>query len=287
MPLRKGLKKAALLILAAFFLGVAAFIILISNMESNKEPINNPSADNEAEKSLTNNNLNDENEKIVICLDPGHTVGIGRGNTEHFGQTESMIVWEIALMLEEGLIERGFEVHKTRGDLFKEVSIEKRAELANSIDADLFLSLHTDLGGFSGYAFYVPDEPGVYKKKAGPGESVRIKSRKIAEKLDEKIKQVGPLQSLGVRSEEITYYGNKHGGSLPISILSEVPVITLELGFLDNEVDGPFLASDEGKQLWVDKLLEAMDSYFLKVVDARRVGVCLEQQTGKAEEQIK
>jgi len=254
-----GFIRASFLIVAVLILIEVNLTVHGFNRESKKEPINSFTAGKGAEIRLLDENLNDDPEKIVICLDPGHTVGTGRGNSEHFGQTESVIVWEISIMLEEGLIEKGFEVYKTRSDPFEEVSIEERAALANSLDADLFLSLHTDLGGFSGYAFYVPDKPGIHKDKVGPCESVRTRSREIAENLDQKIKQIGPIQSLGVRSEEITYYGSKSGGALPMSIMSEVPVMTLELGFLDNGVDGPFLVSDEGKRLWVDKLLEAID----------------------------
>ena len=247
------------LFLAAFLLGFLNYTVLRFHLVDDPEPGVSFSEVEDAEQDPADVQQDRDPEKILICLDPGHTVGTGRGNIEHFGQTESMLVWELSMMLEEGLRAKGFEVYQTRVDPYEEVSIAERAERANALQADLLLSLHADLGGFSGYAFYVPDKPGLHESRVGPGENVRKISRQIAESLDESIGHVGPIRSLGVKSEEMTYFGHRTGGALPLSIHSEVPVTTLELGFLDGEVDGPFLVSVEGKRLWVDMLLEALD----------------------------
>lgn len=198
-----------------------------------------------------------DSSKIRICLDPGHTIGKGKGNTPFFGANESEIVWVIATMLETRLTELGYEVIKTREDPYAEVELPARSKLANDFGADLLLSLHSDLGGFTGYAFYVPDVPGQNEEKTGPPAAVRTRSRELAEGLDREIQQVGPIKSSGVKSEELTYAGGIQG-ALTISIYAEVPVMTLELGFLDNETDGPFLASAKGKILWVEALAEAI-----------------------------
>ncbi len=250
------------LLLAAFLFG------FVNYTASRSQPADDPGTGvelsaveevDELEDAPLHEQQDRDPDRIVICLDPGHTVGTGRGNIEHFGQTESMLVWELSMILKEGLRAKGFEVYQTRDNPYEEVSIFERAERANALQPDLLLSLHADLGGFSGYAFYVADKAGLHESRVGPGESVRKRSRQIAETLDESIGEVGPIQSLGVRSEEMTYFGHQTGGALPLSIFSEVPVTTLELGFLDSEVDGPFLVSEEGKRLWVDKLLEALD----------------------------
>ena len=193
-----------------------------------------------------------------ICLDPGHTVGgTGNGNIPFFGETESEIVWVMASMLEARLAELGYEVIKTRLSPYQEMTLSERSQIANNFAADLFLSLHCDLGGFSGYAFYVPDVPGRNEDKTGPPAGIRIRSREIAEQLDRAIQQVGPIVSRGVKSEELTYAGGIQG-ALTISIYAEVPIATLELGFLDNEIDGPFLTSAAGKILWVETLAQAI-----------------------------
>jgi len=250
------------LLLAAFLLGFVNYTALRSQSVDDPETGVHLSAVEEAdegEEDLLHEQQDHDPDQIVICLDPGHTVGTGRGNIEHFGQTESMLVWELSMMLAEGLQAKGFEVYQTRDNPYEDVSIFERAERANALQPNLLLSLHTDLGGFSGYAFYVADKAGLHESRVGPRESLRKRSRQIAEILDERIGEVGPIQSLGVRSEEMTYFGHQTGGALPLSIFSQVPVTTLELGFLDSEVDGPFLVSEEGKRLWVDQLLDALD----------------------------
>ncbi len=198
---------------------------------------------------------------IKICLDPGHTIGTGNGNRSYFGESESEIVWIMTLMLESKLTELGYEVIKTRSDPYQEMTLPERSKIANNFDADLLLSLHCDLGNQSGYAFFVPDKPGQNEDKTGPPPKISKRSRELAEQLDREIKQVGPIKSRGVKSEEFTYAGNLQG-ALTISIYAEVPVITLELGFLDNEIDGPFLASAAGKILWVETLAQAINEVF-------------------------
>ena len=193
-----------------------------------------------------------------ICLDPGHIIGTGSGNRTYFGESESEIVWVMALMLESRLTELGYEVIKTRTDPYEDMTLPERSEIANAFAADLFLSLHCDLGGVSGYAFFVPDVPGRNEDKAGPPREISRRSRELAELLDQEIQEVGPIKSRGVKSEELTYAGGTQN-ALTISIYAEVPIITLELGFLDNETDGPFLTSAAGKILWVEALVQAIN----------------------------
>ena len=198
---------------------------------------------------------------IRITLDPGHTIGTGNGNRSYFGESESEIVWVMTLMLESKLTELGYEVIKTRSDPYQEMTLPERSKIANNFGADLLLSLHSDLGNQSGYAFFVPDKPGQSEDKTGPSPEISMRSRELAEQLDRAIQQVGPIKSRGVKSEEFTYAGNLQG-ALTISIYAEVPVITLELGFLDHEIDGPFLASAAGKILWVETLAQAINQVF-------------------------
>jgi len=198
---------------------------------------------------------------IKICLDPGHTIGTGGGNHSYFGERESEIVWILTAMLESRLTELGYAVIKTRSDPYLEMTLPERSQIANNFEADLFLSLHCDLGNQSGYAFFVPDKPGRNEDKSGPSAEISRGSRELAEQLDRAIQQVGPIKSRGVKSEEFTYAGGLQG-ALTISIYAEVPVITLELGFLDHEIDGPFLASAAGKILWVETLVQAIVQVF-------------------------
>jgi N-acetylmuramoyl-L-alanine amidase len=79
----------------------------------------------------------------TICIDPGHG---GTAATDTFrvglqGEREEWINLRVALMLKEMLVAKGARVIMTRsGDV--KVDLEKRAQIAISNKADLFVSIH-------------------------------------------------------------------------------------------------------------------------------------------------
>lgn len=78
-----------------------------------------------------------------ICIDPGHG---GTALTDSFrvglqGEREEWINLRVALLLEKMLTAKGARVFMTRRDDEK-VDLEKRAALADSNKADLFISIH-------------------------------------------------------------------------------------------------------------------------------------------------
>ncbi len=74
-----------------------------------------------------------------VVLDPGHG-GIDNG-TVGFGLKEKELTLDIARRLSSRLAERGFEVLLTReGD--RDLSLRERADFANQMHSDLFLSIH-------------------------------------------------------------------------------------------------------------------------------------------------
>src|SRR5690606_16409620 len=59
--------------------------------------------------------------------------------------TEAELVWDLASRLEGRLTAAGVRVHLTRGpQLATPMSDDARAQLANDLGADLFISLHLD-----------------------------------------------------------------------------------------------------------------------------------------------
>jgi len=81
-----------------------------------------------------------EGEKVVIVIDPGHG-GENRGTTEN-GHEEKLMTMTTALaMYEELLLYDDVEVYLTRTD-DRDLSIKKRAEFAESVDADFLFSIH-------------------------------------------------------------------------------------------------------------------------------------------------
>ncbi|MTF39110.1 N-acetylmuramoyl-L-alanine amidase [Cyanobacterium aponinum] len=97
------------------------------------------------------------NGKIVVMIDPGHggkdpgAIGIG-------GVQEKHVVLSISQQLARILEQQGIQVRMTRdSDYF--VSLQGRTEMANRINADLFVSIHANSAGankpqVSGYETY-------------------------------------------------------------------------------------------------------------------------------------
>lgn len=92
-----------------------------------------------------------------IMLDPGHG-GKDSGASAN-GMLEKNMNLEVANILKRMLDQKGFEVQMTRyQDTFVELS--DRCRLSNAFNADLFISIHFNAGGGSGYeVYYFGDSP--------------------------------------------------------------------------------------------------------------------------------
>lgn len=94
-----------------------------------------------------NNNNSPRQSKTVVVIDPGHggkdpgAVGIGGMQEKHVVMTISL---EVARILEQ----QGIQVKLTRtNDYF--ISLQGRTEMANRMDADLFVSIHANSAGMN------------------------------------------------------------------------------------------------------------------------------------------
>ena len=88
--------------------------------------------------------------KILIAIDPGHggPEENDKGYTTLDGTHECVMNNVVALMLEEILIERGYDVVFTKepeDDIY--ASLQSRPEAANAVSADLLISIHHDANG--------------------------------------------------------------------------------------------------------------------------------------------
>lgn len=88
--------------------------------------------------------------KILIAIDPGHggPEENDKGYTTLDGTHECVMNNAIALMLEDILVDRGYDVVFTKepkDDIY--ASLQSRPEAANAVDADLLISIHHDANG--------------------------------------------------------------------------------------------------------------------------------------------
>lgn len=203
---------------------------------------------------------------FIVVVDPGHqakadtrTEPVAPWSSEekmrvtagatgiNSGIPESELMLEIAKMLEAELEKRGVNVFLTRTRNDVNVSNRQRAEVANSLGADLFLRLHansstdeTQRGALAICQPEVPQLDGVYQE-----------SRKAAEIILERYCARTGIKNLGVVvRDDITGLN-----------WSRSPAVLIELGFLSNPSDEAFLISPSGKRLIVEALASGVETY--------------------------
>ena len=153
----------------------------------------------------------------VIVIDPGHG-GSDAGVSAHNVQ-ESDVVTAIAQRLQGRLVAHGANVVLTRPLMSAGCPSDKeRADLANSIDADLVISLHCDVAtspAASGIATFHFGAPNSGWSHAGERAAIRIHDAVLARTEAENCKV--------------------HGRTWEILRLTRMPAVRVEVGYLSNE----------------------------------------------------
>lgn len=206
----------------------------------------------------------------VIVIDPGHG-GDDVGAEGIVGLLEKDVVLDIALRLEKILSTRSdLLVHLTRRtDIF--MPLAERTKIANQLEADLFISLHTNasigarLQGLESYYLDNTDDQASRKlaerenRFSGRGtdlgsfdlqfmlsdliqETKRDDSIALANKLQRSL-----LHSVKRRHPEVKDLGVKKA---PFYVLvgAHMPCVLLELLFIDHPKEGALLATEEFRQ---------------------------------------
>lgn len=171
---------------------------------------------------------------ITVVIDPGHG-GIDKGAC-HFPSNliEKEINLDVALRLEQALLERDATVHLTRrDDTF--VGLDERARFANEQDADLFLSIHVNRfpseNCFGAQTFYLPESDS---------------SRALA---------------LLIQEELLRIYPPNYRQALPANFRvlrgTRMPSALVEIGFVTSPVDRTLLQQSEYRKDVVEALVAA------------------------------
>jgi len=152
-----------------------------------------------------------------VVIDAGHG-GKDPGAPAANGYDEKTINLQVAQKLRSILNARGVYVVMTReGDTF--VELEERADVANRMGADLFVSLHADTASdrsVRGYTIYVAD--------AAPWSTV-----KMAEAIENAMGAAG-LSSRGVRR-----------ANYKVLVRTQGPAVLIEMGFISNSREAALL----------------------------------------------
>ncbi len=160
----------------------------------------------------------------VVVLDPGHG-GRDPGAIAASGMFEKDVVLPVALMARRYLEAFGVRVVMTRrGDRF--VGLEERAELANKVGADLFVSIHADScprAAISGHTLYVARAP-------------LSASLDAARDIDRALSRAG-VRSRGIRR-----------GDYRVLVRTTCPAVLVEIGYLSNRFEARRLAGNSHRQ---------------------------------------
>lgn len=189
--------------------------------------------------SIEENNIVQTNTALseaTIVIDPGHG-GIDPG-AEGIDLYEKEVTLKTAEQVAEKLRSSGANVILTR-TADEDISLEERAWISNSSNADLFISIHYDSTSEGVYGtgvttYYYQDE-----------------HLALAELMNSKLEQFLPLQNNGSR------FGN-------YLVLREntQPSVLLELGYINNNDDLNTFDTDYYRGLVADSLYEALVEYF-------------------------
>lgn len=169
--------------------------------------------------------------KYLVCIDPGHGPGCVNGSPDGTYK-EREFAWDMGLRLRSLLEEAGVRVMVTRSEEEKP-SLSRRARLSNSLDTDLFVSLHSNAAGGSGWS----DPSGLLIYTSSPGEEAG--RNKAARSILARMKEAGVKLFGG---------GLFHNGYTVLTA-TNAPAVLIEYGFHTNQGDVALLKDTNYREL--------------------------------------
>ncbi len=217
-----------------------------------------------------------------VVIDPGHG-GMHRGTASALGLQEKAVTLDIAQRLAALLEASGFDAILTRST-DDALSLEARGELANAVEADIFLSIHINW-------FSEPTVRAVETFYLGPTQDKELQRLAARENLDSEM-ALGEFRHAlervyaGVRRSEsrelaqvvqrellkslktINPWVEDRGvKSAPFGVLisTQMPAILAEIGCLSNSEEAQLLDRADYRQYLAEALLEGVRSYALNL----------------------
>jgi len=175
-------------------------------------------------------------DKLVV-IDPGH--GGSETGAYYFDTKEKDLNLDIALRLNELLKSYGVNTYMIRTD-DSYVDLYERPEIANKLNADLFISIHnnsTGEGNARGTETYY------YQDDRGGG----ISSQRFAQIVQEKL-----ASSIGTKNRGVMTAG------FVVIKYAKMPAVLTEVAFMDNPDDFALLSNPEFRQKVAKALCEAV-----------------------------
>jgi N-acetylmuramoyl-L-alanine amidase len=214
-----------------------------------------------------------------IVIDPGH--GGKDPGASAFGLTEKDIVLGVAKKLAAKLKqEMGYEVILTRND-DTSLSLEERTAIANTNNADLFISLHLNahpsakIFGFETYYLNLSTDPEAIRVAALENATSThqlsdlqtilsdiMKNTKIDES-SRLAKQVQDTLTSGLTDRKYTQVKSLGVKQAPFYVLigAEMPAILIELAFISNKIDAGHVKKESYQGALADEIAAGIQKY--------------------------
>jgi N-acetylmuramoyl-L-alanine amidase len=175
-----------------------------------------------------------EKETYTIVIDAGHGGhDFGANHDEFF---EKDLANTISKKIQELNVDKNIKILFTR-DEDKFIELAARTNYINSIKPDLVLSLHVNKNknvNTNGFEIFISDKSVAYEK-----------SNELAQKLVLDFEKNIPLKNRGIKTAPFWILKN-----------SEVPAMTIEMGFLSNKNDREYITSEDGQNQIAQTILD-------------------------------
>ena len=237
-------------------------------------------------KKTSSRKKNVSRAKGIVVIDPGHG-GRDTGAIGYRGITEKVLVLDISRRVRTILVRNGYKVRMTRdSDIF--IDLAPRADIANSIGASIFVSIHGNAAdknkrSITGSETYYLSKAqsasakrtekienlGIKKKISSRWGSLkykvkrwllgkhfkknREKSKKLAELVQYKLKKVTVGKCRGVKTANFSVLRNTY-----------CPSCLVEIGFLTNPTDATYLRKSSYKQKIAEAIAQGIIDYMKK-----------------------
>lgn len=157
--------------------------------------------------------------KYLICIDPGHGPGCVNGSPDGTYK-EREFAWDMGVRIKALLEDAGMKAVLTRTE-GRKPGLTERALMSNDMDADLFVSLHSNAAGGSGWS----DPSGLLIYTSRPGEEAgRNKAARAI------------LSRMAAAGINVFSDGLAHNGYTVLTA-TNAPAVLIEYGFHTNQGD--------------------------------------------------
>jgi len=187
----------------------------------------------------------DEADKPIIVLDAGHGGEDPGAISAQKGLKEKDLNLDITLKLKDMLVNSGYEVYLTRSEDVLP-ALKERADFANKIDADIFVSIHNNshpnpmISGTQ--VLYFPN---------GFNDDLRD-NYKLAEIIHKNL-----IHNLGTTDMGIIERPN-----LAVLKYTKMPAVLVEVAFLSNSQDEALLETDQFRLKAAEGIYNGIKEYF-------------------------